>query len=79
MVGQNTILTSFNEVPSAQKSKDFVVEEITQEDLDLLKGTEKTIEINSPEVPFEEIVESREMIEERILLIKCRMIDFIVR
>ena len=28
---------------------------------------------------FEEILESREIIEDRIFTIKCRMIDFIVR
>jgi hypothetical protein len=28
---------------------------------------------------FEEILESREIIEDRIFTIKCRMIDFIVK
>ena len=47
------------------------MQNITNEDL-----IQKEVESESP---FEEIIESKEMIEEKIFIIKSRMIDFTVR
>ena len=51
----------------------FVAQDISNEDLLQAQSPE------SPDIPFEEIVESREIIEEKIFAIKCRMIDYTVR
>lgn len=69
-IGKDAVLTSFNDLGQENKTDHFVAQEIFNEDV---------ISPQSPEAPFEEILESREMIEERIFSIKSRMIDFVIR
>lgn len=67
-VGSIAMLTS-------DASKTQFMQEISNEDLDLAEQEQN----KSPETPFEEVVESREIIQEKICAIKCRMVDFSVR
>lgn len=50
-----------------------MAQDISNEDL-LPKNVDDSVE-----APFEEILESREIIEDKIFTIKCRMIDFTTR
>lgn len=57
------------------------MQDISNEDLDLaeLRNEKRVADEESADKSFEEVVESREMIQERITAIKCRMVDFTVR
>jgi len=59
----------------AAADEPFAPQDISNEDL--LGGSKNFVE-EQPE-PFEEVLESREMIEARIFSIKCRMMDFTLR
>ena len=55
----------------------FIAQEISNEDL--IQARQGGISPEEQSEPFEEILESREMIEAKIFRIKCRMMEFVLR
>ena len=59
------------------RSDPFVAQDISNEDL--LSSQPTVAEAAVPDSPAEPVLDSREVIEDKIFAIKCRMIDFTVR